>query len=547
MLLISSTSIIIRLANILRFPILPTAFDPWYHMAIVNSIIKHGELNLSLYRGGFLLHLFTALISLATGISIFDIVKYLPLFISPLTVLATYHLAKNITGNREIIILSVFSLNCLSFSFIFATNQFWPELLTLPLALLTVSFFLKAVFKKNSLSAVISVLLYAIIMLTHDFSAIMTLIIILSIIVFLTFTTGLISKHAILITLACSALMTGWSLIFTTATVLYSIITKLYFLIPVFALIFSTTVYIFRRIRVQGDYESIRLSSFTYPLWAFFTLTGLVLTLVITFIPPISYTLTLTVEYISIALPGTVVFISLISLGSLIIFQNYHRQSSIIVGVIAGPVALILLPLILYLVSSPLIEPERILEFTSIGGALISGLGLTVILNKISRADSDERRKIYTAILIPALCVSVISSTLWAYPTPSEGLRYLNWNTYSELDLALWCSKHINGQTIISDWRLGYILTGFLADPPDYNIIINALLLYESNRSVILSIPYKLGVYLVLDDWMIKHGPTQPPSYGLTAPLESSKNYYDASSEYVKIYDNGYEWVYFTQ
>ncbi len=544
--LILLTTIIIRLINILRFPVLPTAFDPWYHMAITNSIIEHNEINLSMYRGGFLLHLFTALISLTTGVSVFDIVKYLPLFISPLTVLSTYHLAGNISENPKIIVLSVFSLNCLSLSFIFATNQFWPELLTLPLAILSLSFFLKAVFKKNNLSAAISIFLYTFIMLTHDFSAVMALLIILATMIFLTFTNGLISKHSIIITISCMTLMTGWSLAFTTATVFSSFISKLYFLIPVLSVIFAIIIYIFRRIRVEGDYESIKLSKVTYPLWGFFTLTGLILIVIITFIPPYSYTVTLTAEYISVALPGTVVFLSLISLGSLIIFQNYHRQSSIIVGIVAGPVALILFPLMLYFVSLPIIETERILEFASIGGALISSLGLTVILNKICSVNSATKRRIYTSILIPAICVSAFSSMIWAYPTPSGGLRYLNWNTYSELDLALWSKNYINGQTIISDWRLGYILTGFLADPPTYYIIVNALLLYENNRSIILSLPYKLGVYLVLDDWMILNGPTQPPSYGLTDPLNSSKNYYDSSSYYVRIYDNSYEWIYFT-
>jgi hypothetical protein len=251
------------------------------------------------------------------------------------------------------------------------------------------------------------------------------------------------------------------------------------------------------------------------------------------------------VEYLGLALPGFTIFTSLISLGALVIFQNYNKQSSAIVGITAGPVALILVPLMMYLVALPLIETERILEFAFIGGALVSGLGLTAILDKVSSANSIMK-KVYAIILIPALCVTAVSSTVWAYPTPSGGLRYLNWNTYSELDLALWCKNYINGQTIVSDWRIGYILTGFMADPPHYNIIVNALLLYEDNRSLVISLPHKLGVYLVLDDWMIINGPTQPPSYGLTKPLESSKNYYDSSSEYVKIYDNGYEWIYFT-
>ncbi|MEM2907249.1 MAG: hypothetical protein QW739_04150, partial [Candidatus Odinarchaeota archaeon] len=220
---------------------------------------------------------------------------------------------------------------------------------------------------------------------------------------------------------------------------------------------------------------------------------------------------------------------------------------SIIVGIIAGPVATLLLPYILYLVALPIIETERILEFASIGGALICGLALSVILQGVFNSSSQIKRKIYTGILIPAICIGVFSSIIWAYPTPSGGLKYLNWNTYSELDLALWASHHIQGQTVISDWRIGYILTGFMADPPNYSIIVNALLLYEDNRSVVISIPHKLGLYMVLDDWMILNGPTQPPTYGLTEPLENSKNYYDGSSEYVKIYDNGYEWIYFTE
>lgn len=538
-------SFLIRLFNVLRFPILPTAFDPWYHMSIVESVVSDGYINLDVYRGGVLLHILTAIIHMVTGINVFTLVKYLPILLGSITVFCLYFLVKNITDNFKIIVFSMFFLAAISFSFIFASNQFWPELLTIPLMILSVGFFIETHSKRRIRDMLLSIFFFVCIALTHDFSAVMALITLAFTFIFISVGSNRFSLSSAIILLACFSVLSVWSLGFITASVLAEIISRLYLLIPASAASLLIVVYFFRRIRVGGSFETVHVSKLTYALWIFFSLTGLTLTLIVTQIPPFSYTITPTEEYLMLAVPGTTIFLSLISLGSLILFQNFNFQASIVVGVIAGPAVTILLPYSLYLYSLPLIEAERVLEFASIGGSLICGVALSFIFTSIFRSNNSNIKKIKAVITISSIVFAIVPAVLWAYPNPSGGLRYLNWNTYSENDFALWAAIHLKDQTIISDWRIGYILTGFMPAPSDYPIVIDALLLYFNNYSEVFLIPRNLGVYLVLDDWMIYNGPTQPPSYGPTIPLLETKIVYETNSSYTKIYDNGYEWIYF--
>jgi hypothetical protein len=544
--LIFLIGLLVRIFNVLRFPILPIAFDPWYHMSITNSIIDQGFISLNYYRGNLLFHFFSVVIHEITGLDIFLIIKFVPVLLGSFGLLCFYILIKKITENYEIIIFSMLFLAAINFSFIFATNQFWPEIMTLPIIALSISFFIE-LFKNNNLRSLSMGLLCSFsVILTHDFSALMLVIILGFIFLFANTYEKNINYSSSTMFFGTITLLLVWALIFPTGSVILEIISLVYFLIPVLGVSIIITVYIFRKIRIENSFNNLKISNKTVPLWIFFTIIGSALFFsMFFFLPTINNSINLTFEYLVLAVPMEIILASLLSLGILIIFQNFNRKISLILGLITGPAILLLVPVLISQFVTPIIESERILEFAFIGGSIITAISIAYILKKINNHTNKNYTKIKGIVLVSVISFLIIPGVLWSFPTPSGGLTYLNYNTYTEVGVADWARNHINNRLIVSDWRIGYILIGYLNDAPfNNNIKINVSLLYSNNYALISSLSSS-GVYLIIDDWMVSVGPTQPFSYGIALPLNDSKSIYDTNSNYTKIFDNGYEWIYF--
>ncbi|MHA1836219.1 MAG: hypothetical protein ACTSYQ_04770 [Candidatus Odinarchaeia archaeon] len=537
------TGFLVRLFNVLRFPVLPVAFDPWFHFSVTNIVLNGGYIPLNFYRGGLLLHLFTASLSLITGVDVFILVKYLPIILGSINLTCFYFLIKKVTENGKIIIFSMLFLAVIDFSFIYATNQYWPELISLPLMALSIGFLIETYKKNNIKSALLGSLIFLIIVMTHDFSSLITMVTLMLTLIFIFTYDGKINLPSIIFITTCSIIWLGWGLLFNSLFVLMSVVSEIIIYVPCVFLLYVVWFLFLRKIKNKGSFDQFHFKKYGYYAWLIFTVVGVVTIVFLFNIPPLSNSVNLTPEFMFLALPMELIFLSLISLGSLILFMNFHFESNLTMGIIGGAASLLPIPIILYQFSITLIEVERLLEFAFIGGSIIVAISISFLLTKIS--NNAKHKKIKSIILISTISFMVIPGVLYSFPTPSMGLTYLNWNTQSELKLTEWALNHINGEIIVSDWRVGYILRGYLANIPNgYDIVINADLLYWNSSYRFSELGYSQRIYLVLDDWMVLNGPTQPFSYGRTYSIYESKLKYESNSSYVKIYDNSYEWVY---
>ncbi|MFX0068437.1 MAG: hypothetical protein ACFE7I_05120, partial [Candidatus Hodarchaeota archaeon] len=108
--LVLLAGLIVRIFNVVRFPILPSAFDPWIHMSITREIIENGQIFLNIYRGGFAFHALMAFLQMVTGIPLLEMAKFMPIVIGMFSLLPMYVLVKEITNHEQIALLSTIIL-----------------------------------------------------------------------------------------------------------------------------------------------------------------------------------------------------------------------------------------------------------------------------------------------------------------------------------------------------------------------------------------------------------------------------------------------------
>ncbi|MFX0089962.1 MAG: hypothetical protein ACFE7S_08690, partial [Candidatus Hodarchaeota archaeon] len=266
----------------------------------------------------------------------------------------------------------------------------------------------------------------------------------------------------------------------------------------------------------------------------------LVAVVLLAFQIPFSQFLNETISYYAFAAPMWAIILILTSIGAIILLYNLHWQSLLILSLTGGMSILFLLTFFLFLQGYYIIEIERILAFAFIGLSMICSIGFFTMIKK----RNGYGRKI---LLSSMLAFMIIPASVWAFPSPEGGLPYLNWNTESEYWFALWSVQHIPQGMSISDWRIGFILRGFLPYSSGSKAIsLDVTLLYPENYAMIQSRSqlYEHTV-IIIDDWMVDHGPTQQLSQGSTLPLDLAIIYYNINATYIKIYDNSREWVYY--
>jgi len=539
--LVLLAGLIVRIFNVVRFPILPSAFDPWIHISITREIIENGQVFLDIYRGGFAFHTLMAFLQTVTGIPLLEMAKYMPIVIGMFSLLPMYVLVKEITNHEQIALLSTIILSTMAFDFIYATNQYWPELTTLSLIALVILFFIRSIKKPSFKNALVSGLLFIVVTMSHDLSALVlasTLLAIqsLSLLLFKKYT-----LHSLAMVVCGLGFLALWLLAFAPTYIIGLVgqFSNFYLYFAGGVIGYIVLILILRRLKQEGDFGRILTSRLVYVLGIMLAVM-LVAVVLLTFQIPFSQFLNETILYYALAAPMWVIIILLTSIGAIILLYNLHWQSLLILSLTGGMSVLFLLTFFLFLHGYYIIEIGRILAFAFIGLSMICSIGFFTMVKK----RNGYGRKI---LLSSMLAFMIIPASVWAFPSPGGGLPYLNWNTESEYWFALWSTQHMPQSMAISDWRIGYILRGFLPySSGSQSIVLEVILLYPESYAMIQirSQLYEHTV-IILDDWMVNNGPTQPLSYGSAHPLDQAIVYYTFNATYIKIYDNSREWVYY--
>ncbi|MHA1332890.1 MAG: hypothetical protein ACTSPL_02285 [Candidatus Odinarchaeia archaeon] len=550
LILVLIIALIERAFNTLRFPVLQTAFDPWFHMAVTNSIIENGTLFFDAYRGTILFHIFGAFITIVTGLPLFEVVKYLPIILGALSVFPNYLMAKCLCGKDSIAVLTSLFLSCILFSYIFATDQYWPELFTFPLFALLTYLWVKSLNKSEASTVISSILIVSALVLSHDFSTVLSLTSLItaqaiSLVIFRKY-----SAASILILIYGVFFFGMWEFFFGISSLFFTVFSLLIPLAGVFLVEFSILFLTLFLLKKEISFDQVRLTKLTYALWISFSVFSLALIFISFQYPPISYMIDPTIQYLLLAVPMWCTIVILACLGGILLLQNLNWRSGLILGINAGCISVLFVPIVLYEFGMPIIEVERVLEFLFIISGVVMGLTCWILLkNSTSNLIKSTRERIKLGFIICVIAFMIVPASIWAFPHPEGGLPYLGWNTQSENYMAQWADSYLPRQLIVSDWRVGYILRGYLLTfSPKYDVKLDARILYPENYSILLSMAETYhfnSVYLVIDDWMIEHGPTQPFSYGPTNALTmETVIFYNSNASYVKVYDNSKEFIY---
>lgn len=539
--LVLLVGLIERIFNVIRFPVLPSAFDPWIHLSVTRAIIENGNIFIDIYRGGFAFHTLMAFLQMVTGIPLFEVVKYAPIVLGVFSLLPLYVLFKEITKSESIAVVSTLIMSCMAFDFIYATNQFWPELTTLSLIALVILFFVRSIRNPSPRNTLIGALLFLVVVMSHDLSgmvlaSILVAMQLLSLLLFRKYT-----LHS-LVMVGCGISFLGFWLVTFAPTYVLGILNQFsstYHYLAASIAAFLVLLLVLRRLRKQDDLREISTSKSDYVLGMVSAII-LVVTILFVFQQPFGSFINETISYYALAVPMWSIIVLLTTIGAVILLRNLHWQSLLILSLAGGVCDLILATFFLFLHGYHLIEIERILAFAFIGLSMICSVGFIATIKK----NNGYGRKV---LLSSMLVFLIIPASIWSFPSPGGGLPYINWNTESEYWFASWSTQHMPQDMIISDWRIGYILRGFLEDySGNKAIVTNAMLLYPENYTVIQSKSLLYDhIIIIVDDWMIDNGPTQPLSYGPTHPLNQAIIYYNLNTTYIKVYDNTKEWAYY--
>jgi hypothetical protein len=124
-------TILIRAYNIIRFPNLNSAFDPWIHIQVADMLINSGHIDLEYHGGNFALHIILAYLKLLLGTSLLSIAKYSPIIFGAVATLSFVIFTQKLTKSYPIALITGILLGLISDRFVFATGQAWPEIIGL--------------------------------------------------------------------------------------------------------------------------------------------------------------------------------------------------------------------------------------------------------------------------------------------------------------------------------------------------------------------------------------------------------------------------------
>lgn len=129
--LVMLATVVVRVYNIIRFPNLNTAFDPWIHIQVTDVLINSGHIDMEYHGGNFALHIILAYLKLLLGTSLLSIAKYSPIFFGTIATLSFVIFTQKLTESYPIALITGILLGLVADRFVFATGQAWPEILGL--------------------------------------------------------------------------------------------------------------------------------------------------------------------------------------------------------------------------------------------------------------------------------------------------------------------------------------------------------------------------------------------------------------------------------
>lgn len=129
--LVLLATLLVRVYNIIRFPNLNSAFDPWIHIQVANRLIDSGKLDLEYHGANFAVHIILAFLKLLTGTSLLSVAKYSPILLGTVATLSVIVFTQKLTKSYSIAIITGILLGLVADRFVFATSLIWPEILGL--------------------------------------------------------------------------------------------------------------------------------------------------------------------------------------------------------------------------------------------------------------------------------------------------------------------------------------------------------------------------------------------------------------------------------
>ena len=127
--LVLLATLLIRVYNIIRFPNLNSAFDPWIHIQVADKLINSGKIDLEYHGANFAVHIILAYLKLLTGTSLLSVAKYSPILLGTVATLSVMVFTQKLTKSYSIAIITGIFLGLVADRFVFATNLLWPEIL----------------------------------------------------------------------------------------------------------------------------------------------------------------------------------------------------------------------------------------------------------------------------------------------------------------------------------------------------------------------------------------------------------------------------------
>ena len=176
-LLIISLAFLVRFLNVYRFPLFNYGFEPWFYWRLTHLFLEN-KIDLfdlhQKYEEKPAFYVLMVSIILFFGFPVFDIFRYLPIFIGTFAVSSMFLLARNVLKNKKQVIFSGIFLSAVADFFISSTDQYQPE--CLGLLFISIFFYFWSKFslnksKKMPKNFILAILFFFLLCLTDNLGA----------------------------------------------------------------------------------------------------------------------------------------------------------------------------------------------------------------------------------------------------------------------------------------------------------------------------------------------------------------------------------------
>lgn len=484
--LVLLATLLVRVYNTVRFSNLNTAFDPWIHIQVADSLINSGHIDFSYHGGNFAIHIIIVYMKLLLGTSFLSIARYSPILFGTVATLSAIVFTQKLTRSYPIAIITGIFLGLVADRFIFATGQLWPEILGLILMNFSLYAWVEGLSKKSLKKSSFSFVFFLLLLFTHRLTVLIFILFLIPVSIALL----IWQKQNIRSLLFAAFGISSWYLWITNVDLEFSLlidkmisrVTRVTRLFPTFPqmvvalliiciMILVGLFLLVRRQEILHSFEEMEADTKVIALWA---LSAVLLIFIISEAigapSAAQYLGTATrLQLIFKLLPK--VFIFLISfLGLLFLFKHFRTWQSVFL------VIWIVIFLIIF----------SILSFLPLGGAgydifrFIAYMYLPLCISAaIGIYYLFKLKNIYLQRTLPIIFIASIAFMIpigatSAFMSPEQGAYTQNWLDAQDQATLEWMQDNLNRHSILlADKRYDFAFTSML-DPENSQIFIES-------------------------------------------------------------------------